>query len=143
MPVLVGGYGSQVTAIGSQLKVTEGGVEKTATYVGEPIDVPVGSLSTLEFKAAPNFSGKFEIKVQAHTIDKDEDGGSTSTETSGESLLTNVLIKPVADEVTLALNGRASGSEDADIPLSIRPTSSDRSEEHTSELQSLMRISYA
>src|SRR3546814_19430777 len=61
-------------------------------------------------------------------MDKDEDGGSTSTETSGESLLTNVLIKPVADEVTLALNGRASGSEDADIPLSIRPPSSDPSE---------------
>src|SRR3546814_4668067 len=61
-------------------------------------------------------------------MDKDEDGGSTSTETAGESLLTKVLSKPGADEVTLALNGRASGSEDADIPLSIRPTSSDPSE---------------
>src|SRR5690554_7765444 len=37
-------------------------------------------------------------------------------------------IKPVADEVTLALNGRATGKEDEPIALNIRPTSSDPSE---------------
>src|SRR5690606_31477393 len=98
------------------------------TYVGSPIDVPIEYLDTLQFMAPPNFSGMFEIKVEAYTVDTDEDGGTTSTAVSGEAVLTNVLIKPVADEVTLALNGRASGLEDTAIPLNIRPTSSDPSE---------------
>ncbi|MBP6018350.1 MAG: cadherin-like domain-containing protein [Burkholderiaceae bacterium] len=129
-PELVGGDGTQVDAVGSQFRwSTDGGITwEVRTYVGQPIDVPMAYLSTLEFMAAPNFSGMFKIKVQAHTVDNDEDGDGTKSEkTSGEAWLTNVLIKPKADGVTLALS-HASGNEDSEIPLSIRPTSSDPSE---------------
>ncbi|CAM5208044.1 hypothetical protein CDEF62S_02506 [Castellaniella defragrans] len=128
-PVLLNGDGSNANAIGSQFQWIEGGVTKTAIFAGEAIQVPVASLDSLQFKAAPNFSGMFKIEVQAYTVDADEDGtGVTSTATSGSAELTNVLIKPVADEVTLALNGRAGGLEDKPIPLTIHPTSSDPSE---------------
>ncbi|NKC05288.1 hypothetical protein HED55_25385 [Ochrobactrum haematophilum] len=39
-----------------------------------------------------------------------------------------IKFEPVADEVTMALNGRATGLEDTAIPLSIKTTSSDDSE---------------
>jgi len=129
-PKLIAGDGSQPNPNGAKFRWSEddGDTWKEATYGGEPIDVPIELLHTLEFTAPPNFSGMFEIKVEAYTVDTDEDGGTTSTAVSGEAVLTNVLIKPVADEVTLALNGRASGLEDTPIPLNIRPTSSDPSE---------------
>ncbi|MCC2602359.1 VCBS domain-containing protein [Sphingopyxis yananensis] len=47
---------------------------------------------------------------------------------SGSEELTMIKFDPVADDVTMALNGRASGLEDTDIPLSIRTTTSDPSE---------------
>ncbi len=47
---------------------------------------------------------------------------------SGSSELTLIEFNPVADDVTMALNGRASGIEDTEIPLSIRTTTSDPSE---------------
>src|SRR5699024_2477509 len=46
----------------------------------------------------------------------------------GEAELINLVIGPDADDVTLALNGRAGGVEDTDIPLIVNPTSSDPSE---------------
>ncbi|WP_233155024.1 VCBS domain-containing protein [Candidimonas nitroreducens] len=128
-PELVAGDGGPSGAIGSQFKWIEGGVDHIVTYVGSPIDVPVDALGTLQFKAAPDFSGKFDIKVEAHTVDMDDDGNGVSSEaTSGESHLVNILIKPVADDVTLTLSGHASGKEDTNIPLAINPTSSDPSE---------------
>lgn len=133
-PELLAGDGSSADAEGSMFRWTEdGGITfKQAIYAGTPIDVPVAYLDTLEFRAVDNFSGQFRIKVEAVTVDYDDDNGigngTPDTAVSGEQYLENVLIKPVADEVTLTLGARARGFEDTEIPLSIRPTSSDPSE---------------
>ena len=130
-PELVSGD-SYATVIGSQFKWTDSGVEYTATYTGTPIDVPVSALSTLQFLAPENVSGTFKIKVEAYTVDYDDDNegtGTPATAVSGEAWLENIIIAPVADGInTLSLNGRAIGLEDTPIPLSITPRSSDPSE---------------
>ncbi|MCG6651856.1 hypothetical protein GHT87_15670, partial [Acinetobacter baumannii] len=130
-PELVSGD-SYATVIGSQFKWIDSGVEYTATYTGTPIDVPVSALSTLQFLAPENVSGTFKIKVEAYTVDYDDDNegtGTPATAVSGEAWLENIIIKPVADGInTLSLNGRAIGLEDTPIPLSITPRSSDPSE---------------
>ncbi|MCK9507104.1 MAG: VCBS domain-containing protein [Pigmentiphaga sp.] len=127
-PNLIGGDGAQTNANGSKFQWFNGTVWVEETYTGTPIDVPVDYLDTLQLMAPPDFSGMFEIKVQAYTVDVDEDGGTTSEAVSGEATLTNILIMPVADEVMMALNGRADGLEDTPISLSIRPSSTDKSE---------------
>ncbi|MEQ1078163.1 DUF5801 repeats-in-toxin domain-containing protein, partial [Acinetobacter johnsonii] len=130
-PELVSGD-SYATVIGSQFKWTVSGVAYTATYTGTPIDVPVSALSTLQFLAPENVSGTFKIKVEAYTVDYDDDNeetGTPATAVSGVAWLENIIIKPVADGInTLSLNGRAIGLEDTLIPLSITPRSSDPSE---------------
>ncbi len=131
-PELLSGDGTPTNAIGSMFRWTEGGVTQEVLFNGTPIDVPVGALDTLEFRATDNFSGQFRIRVQALTLDYDDDGvvgsGDYVEAVSGEAYLSNVLITPVADDVTLSLGARALGLEDTEIPLSIRPTSSDPSE---------------
>ncbi len=137
-PELIDGDGSIADASGSQFRYSTNGVttEEGGAWVVVPLtngyaDIPVEYLETLQFLAAPNFSGRFNIKVVAYTVDTDPDTGAESTKVSGGATLENILIKPVADEVTLALNGSASGKEDTLIPLSINPTSSDPSESLT------------
>jgi hypothetical protein len=146
-PNLVAGDGSAADALGSSFRYsTDGGTSwVTQTYGGEPIEVPVEYLDTLQFKAAPNFSGSFSIDVQALTRDYDEDdlgAGNTVNDLtpaqlaalsydeaiSGSAVLTNVLIKPVADTATTTVTAHARGNEDEVMPLSIRPSSSDPSE---------------
>lgn len=129
-PELIAGDGSQANAIGSSFRWSEdGGTSwEVRTFNGSPVDVPVDYLDTLEFRAAPDFSGQFSIRVQAYTVDTDDDGGTVVTAVSGEAYLDNLLITPVADEVTLSLAARTQGNEDTAIPLEIRPTSSDPSE---------------
>ncbi|MEN9063227.1 hypothetical protein [Ponticoccus litoralis] len=128
-PELIHGDGSQADAIGSQFQWFDGSTWHQAVFDGTPVDVPMEYLDTLQFRAAENFSGQFQIGVQAHTVDPDDDGtGSTVEATSGQSYLTNILISPAADEVTMSLTARAQGYEDTDIPLVIRPRSSDPSE---------------
>lgn len=130
-PELVSGD-SYATVIGSQFKWTVSGVDYTATYTGTPIDVPVSALSTLQFLAPESVSGTFKIKVEAYTVDYDDDNegtGTPATAVSGEAWLEGIIIAPVADGInTLSLNGRAIGLEDTPIPLSITPRSSDPSE---------------
>ncbi|MFL1404675.1 VCBS domain-containing protein [Marinobacter sp. M1N3S26] len=131
-PELIAGDGGLSDATGSTFRWMEDGVQMEAVYNGTPVDVPVSALDTLEFRAADNFSGQFDIKVQAYTVDEDDEGGANTAEAvSGEATLTNVVITPVADEVTLSLAARTQGDEDEDIPLNIRPTSSDPSEVFT------------
>jgi large repetitive protein len=128
-PELIHGDGSQADAIGSQFQWFDGSTWHQAIFDGTPVDVPMEYLDTLQFRAAENFSGQFRIGVQAHTVDPDDDGtGSTVEATSGQSYLTNILISPVADEVTMSLTARTQGYEDTEIPLVIRPRSSDPSE---------------
>ena len=130
-PELVSGD-SYATVIGSQFKWTDSDGEHTATYTGTPIDVPVSALSTLQFLAPENVSGTFKIKVEAYTVDYDDDNegtGTPATAVSGEAWLEGIIIAPVADGINiLSLNGRAIGLEDTPIPLSITPRSSDPSE---------------
>ena len=124
-PVLGGG----VSAIGSQfMYIDAGGATVTLTYNGIPLQIPMGSLDSVQFKAPPNVAGSFEINVQAMTIDTDPNTGATVTATSGSATLSNIVIEPVADPVTLAVNAPAVGLEDTAIPLVIRPTSADPSE---------------
>lgn len=130
-PTLVAGDGTFANAVGSQFQWTEKGEPKTATWSSEGtiIDVPLASLDSLEFKAAPNFSGKFSIEVNAVTVDTDPDDGSkTAKQVSGSAILSNVVIAPVADEVTLTLHSCASGLEDTKISLTVNLKSSDPSE---------------
>ncbi|MGV0908496.1 Ig-like domain-containing protein [Martelella sp. FOR1707] len=129
-PELFAGDGEPADAIGSRLRwVDEGGQTREVVFTGAPINVPVEALDTLEFRAADNFSGRFSLKVEAYTVDDGDDGnGPRDTAVSGEAYLQNILIAPSADEVTLSLAARTQGLEDSNIPLVIRPTSSDPSE---------------
>jgi hypothetical protein len=82
----------------------------------------------VQFKAAPNIAGSFEIQVQALTIDTDPNTGASVQAISGSATLTSLVIAPVADAVTLAVDAPAVGNEDTAIALVIRPTSADPSE---------------
>lgn len=134
-PELTDGSGNAVNAKGSEFQWgpvdAEGNHQFSAVYGDEPIDVPMEYLDTLKFKATPHFSGEFKIKVEAKTVDFDEDfpgdESKANTQISGEAWLTNSVL-PVADEVTLAVSGLTKGDEDTAIALDIRPTSSDPSE---------------
>ncbi len=143
-PNLVAGDGSAADALGSSFQYFDGTDWIVQTYGGDPIEVPVEYLDTLQFKAAPNFSGAFSIKVEAVTRDYDEDdlNGRTvdaltpaelaalsyNEAISGTAVLTNVLIEPVADTATTTVTAHVRGNEDEVMPLSIRPSSSDPSE---------------
>jgi VCBS repeat-containing protein len=116
------------SAIGSQFEYTDASGVHVLTYVGTPVQIPVASLDSVRFKAAANVAGAFEIDVQARTVDTDPDTGASVSTTSGSATLTNLEIAPVADAVTLAVDGHATGNEDSAIALIIRPTSSDPSE---------------
>jgi len=131
------------TVIGSQFRYsTDGGATwQVQTYAGEPLWIPVQYLDTLQVKLPPDVSGTMTIGVQAGTVDYDDDaeqpftlnpphvsGPGVDVEVSGSATLTLIKFDPVADAVTMALNGRASGLEDTAIPLSIKTSSSDSSE---------------
>ncbi|MEG1354810.1 tandem-95 repeat protein [Comamonas sp.] len=134
IPTVTGGEGvsEEGPAIGSSFQYFDGKVWVEQVYDGKtPIDIPVQYLDTLQFKAPPNFSGKFSIAVQAVTRDYDDDREGTGVfdeAISGNATLENILINPVAEDFTLALNGGAAGKEDTQIKLNINPTSSDPSE---------------
>lgn len=137
-PELVAGDGGASDAIGSQFRyVGEGGELVTVTYTGSPVDIPVEYLDSLEFKGPEDLSGSFEIGVETLTVDTDPDTGARVETVSGSAELANLVINPVADEVTMALNARATGVEDTAIPLDIRPTSSDPSETFTVTISSI------
>ncbi|MFD1007728.1 immunoglobulin-like domain-containing protein [Oceanisphaera ostreae] len=155
-PELVAGTGDvgQTDAQGSIFRYKDtGGNWHEFVYVGEPIRIPKEFLNSLEFKAVENFSGTFTIKVEAVTVDFDDDNEPEPTVTwdpnnpnaifdlaaqqnasvivSGSASLTNVEIRGVADDIALSLNGFARGKEDQPIDLDINALSSDKSEEIT------------
>ncbi len=118
------------TVMGTQFRYsTDGGSTwVTQSYYGDPVEVPAQYLDTLQVKLPSDVSGTLTIGVQAGTSDTDPDTGVTVTAVSGSSTLSLIRFDPVADAVTMALNGRAAGLEDTEIPLSVKTTSSDPSE---------------
>ncbi|MDD2653025.1 MAG: VCBS domain-containing protein, partial [Sulfurimonas sp.] len=141
-PTLSGGAES---IIGSQFKYNDGTDDIIITYNGTPVEIPMAYLDTVEFMPAPNVSGRFDISVQAKTIDTDPETGTTVTSTSGSATLSNLVIDPVGDQATITIQ-QARGLEDAGrnpdgsvdaasaangIPLVVNPTSSDSSETFT------------
>ena len=142
LALLTPSVGGDESAVGSQFRWTDPdtGAQVTQTFAGAPVRIPVEALDTAEFLPPPDVSGRFEIEVNAlaQDFDDDDEGAGTSVEaTSGQAFLTNVDIQPVADEVALTLTARASGDEDEEIPLDIRPSSSDPSETFNVEIQDI------
>ncbi|HEY4547687.1 MAG TPA: Ig-like domain-containing protein [Pedomonas sp.] len=137
-PELIAGDGGASDAKGAQFRYStngdtseNGGAWVTVPYNGTAVNIPAAYLDTLQFKAPKDLSGSFKIKVEAYTLDADPDTGTTAEAISGSAVLSNLIIDPVADDVTVALNARIAGIEDTSIPLNIRPTSSDPSETFT------------
>lgn len=124
-PILNGGLNS---AVGSQFKYYNGSSWVTLTYNGSALEIPAEYLDTVQFKAAHNVKGMFEIEVQAKTVDVDPDTGNTVSAVSGSASLTNVVVLPVADKVTLSVSSPMNTPEDTLVNLKVRPSSSDSSE---------------
>ena len=130
------------TVIGTKFRYNDGTTWHEVTYTGDPVWVPSQYLDTLQVKLPPDVSGTMTIGVQAGSVDYDDDaevstlpldpphvsGAGVDVAVSGSATLSLIKFDPVADAVTMALNGRASGLEDTAIPLSIKTTSSDKSE---------------
>ncbi|WP_417605942.1 DUF5801 repeats-in-toxin domain-containing protein, partial [Oceanimonas baumannii] len=134
-PYDVVGNNAQINTTGEALEgstfqyIDGNGTPQTLIFNGEPVKIPVEYLDSLEFKGPANFSGVVKIKVEAGTVDYDEDtGAATNMAVSGESWLTNVIVHPVADQVTLKVNARITTDEDVPVALNINPTSSDSDE---------------
>lgn len=101
----------------------------TLPFAGEAVRIPMQYLDSVEFKGPANWSGVVKIKVEAGTIDYDEDtGAATEMAVSGESWLTNLIIEPRADQVTLKVDAIIKTDEDVPVTLNINPTSSDPNE---------------
>ena len=144
--------GSTFTAIkGAIFTYNDGTGNISLTDSGSGVDIPAAYLNTVTVTPPQDYSdfdldagSSTVVKVQAKTIDYDEDTGSSVTATSGESYLT-FIVKGVADPVTLGVDP-AYGNEDqaiegqnerdgtvmpaivnstAGIPLIIRPSSRD------------------
>lgn len=112
---------------GSQFRYTDSAsVVHTLTFVGTPVEIPMAYLDTVEFKAAENVAGTFQILVEAKTVDTDPDTGAQNTAVSGKAYLTNLVVEPVADPVTLSVVSPVVADEDTAQGLTIRPTSADR-----------------
>ncbi|QLF92694.1 hypothetical protein HW090_05595 [Pseudomonas sp. ABC1] len=127
---------------GTYFQYNDGSDLKEVPYNGTPVDIPIAFLDTLKVRGPNNFKGVLSIKVEAVTIDYDENTNvATDPAVSGEAWLTNVILHPVADQVTLKVDARITANEDAGregvltkedtgkpIALNINPTSDDPTE---------------
>ncbi|PMR80430.1 hypothetical protein C1H70_08195, partial [Halomonas urumqiensis] len=106
-----------------------GGDWVVKTFNGSPVEVPIEFLDTVQFRAAPNQKGQFEITVQAKTVDTDPDTAEEVSAISGSATLDGIFIdQPVADLASLSVTTPAEGNEDEEITLGIRPQSEDPNE---------------
>ena len=107
--------GEDTDLIGAKFIYTDAfGVENilTVTNNSTGVDIPIEFLDSLAFIAPSNKDGTFKIKMQAKTIDHDEDNHNiTNTQISGESFLT-ISVNAVADIVTIK-TAQSKGLEDA------------------------------
>lgn len=121
--------GTGATLIGSTFQYTDANGVQTVTFDGTAVKIPMQYLDTVKFKGPENYKGVLKIKVQAGTVDYDEDtNAATDMAISGEAWLTNIIIMPQADQVTLKVEGRITALEDTPKTLDILPTSSDKTE---------------
>ncbi|WP_227501934.1 MULTISPECIES: VCBS domain-containing protein [unclassified Psychrobacter] len=145
--------GSDFTSVeGAVFTYNDGNGLVSLTDNGNGVDIPMEYLDTVTVTPPQDYSGfnlasgaETAVKVEAKTVDVDEDGGAADTATSGESYLTFEFdVKGVADPTTLAVDP-AEGFEDQaiiggnnrdgsipatidpalGIPLDIRPSSRD------------------
>ncbi|MCV6621785.1 MAG: hypothetical protein OIF51_08535, partial [Cellvibrionaceae bacterium] len=118
---------SNALALGSELRfINASGQSQTITYDGSPIEIPLASLASLEYKAPNNIAGNVSLHIQGKTVDQDIDSSASSSDISGSANL-NFSVDPVADSTSLTVRP-AQGNEDTPIALTIRPSSSDESE---------------
>ena len=118
---------SNALALGSELRfINASGQSQTLTYDGSPIEIPLASLASLEYKAPNNIAGNVSLHIQGKTVDQDIDSSASSSDISGSANL-NFSVDPVADSTSLTVRP-AQGNEDTPIALTIRPSSSDESE---------------
>lgn len=124
-PVLDGPAGD--SAVGCKFSYSDGTQTYEHTYDGKtPIKIPAQYLNTVKFLPSPYSSGKYEITVQAMTVDSD--GSTTVTAVSGNAVLSNIIVTPVPDGVDTIAVKQAVGDEDTYIDLDIKPSSQDLSE---------------
>ena len=114
---------------GSVFTYFDGTITHTLPFAGEPVKIPMQYLDTVTFTGPKDWSGIVKMQVQAGTVDYDEDtNAATDMAISGEAWLTNIIIEPRADQVTLKVDAIIKTLEDTPIDLNIIPTSSDTSE---------------
>ncbi|WP_324517653.1 calcium-binding protein [Acinetobacter parvus] len=88
-------------------------------------EVAIQFLDSVEFKGPEGFSGEVFIKVQARTKDYDENTNAEVIKDSGVAWLKDILLGPVADDVTLQVNIREVMNEDTSRALTIRTQTTD------------------
>ena len=108
---------------GAVFTYNDGAKDISLTDNGNGVEIPMEYLDTVKVTPPQDYSdytansllagAKTTIKVQAKTVDVDEDGGAKDEAISGESYLTFV-VKGVADPATLAVDP-AEGDEDQAI----------------------------
>ncbi|MGL5402303.1 MAG: calcium-binding protein, partial [Acinetobacter sp.] len=98
-------------------------------------EVAIQFLDSVEFKGPEGFSGEVFIKVQARTKDYDEDTNAEVIQDSGVAWLKNILLEPVADDVTLQVNNSVVMDEDTSRALTIRTQTTDLDGSETFNIQ--------
>ena len=115
--------GSDFTSVeGAVFTYNDGNGLVSLTDNGNGVDIPMEYLGTVTVTPPQDYSGsnlasgaETAVKVEAKTVDVDEDGGAADTATSGKSYLTFTFdVKGVADPTTLAVDP-AEGFEDQAI----------------------------
>ncbi|NOR58011.1 MAG: hypothetical protein GQ474_05760, partial [Sulfurimonas sp.] len=106
--------GDSTNLVGAKFIYTDSlGVEHTKVVTSNVagVNISVEFLDSLVFIAPAGSNGTFNIKMEAYTIDHDEDDGATKTQTSGQAILT-LEVDPGADIATIKTT-QAKGFEDA------------------------------
>lgn len=133
-----GESGERVDAIGSRFSYELNGQTIEVVYSGEPgVQIPVAALDSVQFLPPQHLAGKFDIKVQALTVDHGDDASDKPVSAiSGEAWLSGIEIAPVVDPVSLTTTG-ARGLEDSFIALNIQPHSADPSETFNVKIEAI------
>ncbi|MDN3502924.1 Calx-beta domain-containing protein [Psychrobacter sp. 5A.1] len=125
--------GSTFTAVeGAVFTYTDGnGNPVNLTDSGNGVDIPAAYLNSVTVTPPADYSefnvvspATTAVKVQAKTIDYDEDGGASVTATSGESYLT-FTVEGVADPITVGIDPAVGSEDQAIVGGNTRATAAD------------------